>query len=143
MVEVAVASKVWSAGGVMVGTVVSYIETRCEEVATFPTASVAVHITVVVPTEKRRPDGALLVSEGFESIASERSVTVPSVTAVVVPVASSVMSAGTVKVGAVLSTIKSPPEVEVATIVLPARSCAFPRSTVVVPLPESTVKSKV
>ena len=62
--------------------------------------SVAVQVTVVVPTGN--DSGASFVTVGFESKTSA-AVAVPRATAVSVPVASTVTSAGGVTVGGVVS----------------------------------------
>ena len=101
--------------------------TCCVALEVFPLASVAVHVTTVVPTGKVR--GASLVTTG---LGSTRSVTaaVPSATAVCCPVASTVTSGGGVSAGGVVSctvTGNSP------LLLLPALSVAV-QVTVVVPI---------
>ena len=65
-----VASKVWRAGAVTTGDVVSTTVTFEVAVALFPEASVAVQVTVVVPTGKPAT-GASFVTTGEASTMSE------------------------------------------------------------------------
>jgi hypothetical protein len=69
LLRLAVASSVMFPGVSIVGGVVSTILTFWEIVALFPAASVAVHVTMVVPTGKP-PDVALLATTGAGSIES-------------------------------------------------------------------------
>ena len=96
----AVASVVISSGFISNGFVVSSIVTFCTAVVSFPFASVAVHITSVVPIGK--VSGALfLISTGNMSIASAS----PISTGVIMSVASFVISPGILSSGGVESTI--------------------------------------
>ena len=67
----------------------------------YPAASVAVHVTIVVPTGN--VTGASLLNEGTPSTRSV-AVAVPMDTVVCAPVASAVTSAGGVTTGPVVST---------------------------------------
>jgi hypothetical protein len=100
-VKTVVASDVMSPGVSIVGGVVSTILTFWEIVALFPAASVAVHVTMVVPTGKP-PDVALFVTTGA---GSRESMTdgATSVTSVRFPVASLTRSAGCNIMGGSLS----------------------------------------
>ena len=115
-----VASKVMLAGTVTTGAVVSRTVTVNDAVPVLPWASVALHVTVVIPRGNRDPeDGA---QEG-ESAPSNRSEAVDEnvTTAPPGPVASTVMGEGTDKEGGVVSrtvTWNDP------VAVLPARSVA-------------------
>jgi len=77
-VVVVASSAVISAGGVIVGEVVSTMVTLCCAVAELPVASVAVHSTIVVPSGNNA--GALSVIPGFGSKLSV-AVAVPIATA--------------------------------------------------------------
>lgn len=115
------------AGAVMLGAWLSVTVTVCEAVAVLPEASVAVQITVVVPSGKVA--GALL-----DAVAEQLSATValPSDTPLAVQSPASaftVTAAGAVIVGFTLSTTVT---VCVAVVVLPAASVAV-QVTVVTP----------
>ena len=98
-----VASVLISAGAVMDGAPVSVIVTCWVSIALFPESSVAVHVTVVLPTGNP-PGGASLVTVGD---GSSSSVTTgkPSGTKVNSLVASKVISAGAVIEGVEVSVI--------------------------------------
>jgi hypothetical protein len=101
LLRLAVASAVMFPGVSIVGGVVSTILTFWEIVALFPAASVAVHVTMVVPTGKP-PDVALLATTragSLESMAEGGT----SVTGVSSPTASFTRSAGWSILGASLS----------------------------------------
>src|SRR5579872_7095741 len=121
----------------MTGGVVSTTCMSCDEVAKFPRKSVAVHITVVVPTGNAA--GALLESVGFGSIGSVGADEVPILTGVNCAVAFTVTGPGGVNEGGILSIKRIGDDVGVDTTGLPARSVAEETSAVVVPFPAPTV----
>ena len=92
------ASTVTSAGTVSTGTVVSCTVTFWVAVDTLPLASVAVHVTVVVPSGNVAGASEVTVT-GKMSVA----VAVPIATVLNTPLASAVTLAGTVSTGAVVS----------------------------------------
>jgi hypothetical protein len=69
----------------------------------FPAASVAEHVTVVVPTRNVEPDGGIHVTVGLGGLVSSVAVAEKLTTAPAELVASTVMLPGTVTVGAVVS----------------------------------------
>jgi hypothetical protein len=90
-------------GSVRLGSVESPTTTSNESLELLPLASVALQLTVVVPSANVDPDGGVHVTTGTPSTAS--LAVAPYVTTAPDPlVASAVMSAGTVRVGAVVST---------------------------------------
>ena len=84
----------------MVGAVVSCIVTVWIAVAVLLDESVAVHVTVVLPSEN--DTGVLLVTDGFGSALSV-AVALPVSTDVRTPVASDKTSGGAVSVGGMVS----------------------------------------
>src|SRR6185295_11623213 len=97
-----VASKAWSAGGVTTGAVVSLTVTRKAAVELLPAPSVAVTVTVVMPSGNTEPLAGLYDSVGVDTA----SVAVAGVKLTVAPdalVASKAWSAGGVTTGAVVS----------------------------------------
>ncbi len=116
------------AGTVTTGAVVSWTVTVNEPDVVLPASSVAEQCTVVVPSGNIEPDVASQVTASVPATVSSASVMNAAV-APAGPVASLVMFAGSVSVGAVVSTTVTSNEPPVA---LPCASSAE-QSTVVVP----------
>ena len=155
-VVVPAASAVMSAGAVTLGAVVSRTVTVWVSVAELPASSVAVQVTVVLPSGNDA--GASLVTVGLES-RSSRTVAEPSCeedSGVRVAVASNVLSAGAVIVGGevsggtvtvIVNSVRSVRELAVAvTVTLCCPTCeavvGLARS-VPLPLPMSTSVTKL
>jgi hypothetical protein len=116
-------SATMSAGQVTVGATSSRTVTEKLQVALLPESSVAVHVTVVMPTGKVLPLGGLHVTVGLGSQLSV-ALALKVTTAPLPPVQSVTMSAGHVTVGGVSSlTVK----VTVQVALLPEASVACTR----------------
>ena len=122
------AEAVISAGSVRTGGVVSLTVMVKEAEPTLPAASVAVHVTVVVPNEKVEPEPGEQIA-GSEPLAMSVADAEKVATAPLGPVASFVIEAGTVKTGGVVSRTVT---VKVPWIELPEESVAV-QDTIVVP----------
>src|SRR5262245_19235334 len=99
----------------MVGAVWSVTVTGNEPVAAFPTASVALHCTVVVPNAKAEPDAGVHVTAGATGLVSV-AVAVHDATAPLGPVASAVTDAGRLNAGAVESQETTVPDTGTFTV---------------------------
>ena len=99
-VPIAVASAFIASGTVSTGFVVSTIVIFCSAVEAFPFSSVAVQITVVVPTGKSAGALFVVVTLKISLVVGE-----PKSTSVLTAVASIVISLGATIVGFVVSTI--------------------------------------
>ena len=96
------AKTVMSPGSVSVGAVVSCTVTSKDPLLVLPWASVAEHVTVVSPSGNASPEVAS--QSGVTEPSTASLALAPNVTAAPVdPVASTVMSPGSVSVGAVVS----------------------------------------
>src|SRR2546425_10305101 len=124
------ASRTMSPGTVMCGGVVSRTVTANEDEPVFPWASVAVQSTGVVPSGNMDPDDGLQVAVTGPSTMSVAPIENGTV-APPGPVASAIISAGTVSAGGVVSTTRT---VKDAMPVLPWASVAR-HTTVVAPNP--------
>ena len=138
-VSVPIASAVTSAGGVTAGGVVSVSVTVKVTWLELLLASVAVTVTIVAPSAKVDPEAGTATTVGAGSARSFAAGSAKPTTAPLAPVASTVMFAGGVTTGAVVSVTVT---VCVAVPVLPAPSVAL-QVTVVAPTANGPVISGV